>query len=106
MVRGGVIYSEIGEIVVATEFARVNVIGAFAEHDHAVIFLHEDPAGGLIDDLEAEDVNEEARGVCDAGDGEDVVILEDGGHWELLWFRPGFGLRRLRGCHPEVLRRI
>lgn len=90
MIGGSIIHSEVGEIVVATEFAGVDVIGAFAEHDHAVVFLHEDPAGGFIDDLKAEDVDEEARGIGDAGDGEDVVVLEDGGHWG-CWGR-GCGL--------------
>ena len=62
----------------ATEVGGRDVVRTFAEHDHAVVFLDEDPAGRFVDDLEAEEVDVELRGAADVVDGEDVVVLEDG----------------------------
>jgi hypothetical protein len=75
-----IIYAEVGEIAVAAELAGVQVVGAFAEHDEAVVFFDEDPARGSVDDFEAEDVDVEAGRDADVVDGEDIMVLEDGGH--------------------------
>ena len=91
----------------------MQVVGAFAEHDHAVVFGDEDPAGRLVRDPEAEDVDVEAGGLADVVDGEEVVdgrlrryyVLSEVGHHALAlethrWQANVAAANRVLAAHP------
>jgi hypothetical protein len=80
MISAGVIDAQVCKIPVASQFTRGHVIGTLAEHNHAIVLLHKDPAGRLVDNVEAERVDVKACGFADVVDGEDVMVLQNRWH--------------------------
>jgi hypothetical protein len=71
-----VVDQQIRKIVVATQLARMHIVWALAQHDHAIVSGDEDPARIFVHDAKAEDLGVEFRRFAHLVHGKNVVVLE------------------------------